>query len=260
MKQIISILLLSLACWSCEEKVDPYQGESGIYFDTQDIYTDTVRVAWGLKNSDVTQQDLKLKVCLFGDVADYDRSFRIQIVAPESDSLQGAEGTDWLPFATEYAIPAGKAETYITITVLRRNDLESRPRRFAVKLEENAELKFLYSREVLLDTAEWADGNQYRQIDFQRVIYMNENFTRPNWWSQYGNSYFGTYSTKKMILICDVMGIDREVWIARVDQGGPSQNYLKFAGKYMQRWLNENPTEDENEEDGWMKMGSASQN
>ena len=38
------------------------------------------------------------------------------------------------------------------------------------------------------------------------------------------------------MLICDVMNIDRKRW---VDLNALSEGYLKFCGRYMQRWLNE---------------------
>ena len=81
-------------------------------------------------------------------------------------------------------------------------------------------------------------------------------FPIPTWWSYYGVQYFGTWSMKKAILICDVMEIDRELWMKDIVTG-LSAGYLKFAGRYMQRWLNENP---QYEDDGsLMVMGPDSQ-
>ena len=81
------------------------------------------------------------------------------------------------------------------------------------------------------------DGNvTSRDIDLQRVILMDESLPMPGWWSYRGEPYFGTYSQTKAVLICDVMNIDRKRW---VDLNALSEGYLKFCGRYMQRWLNE---------------------
>ena len=61
---------------------------------------------------------------------------------------------------------------------------------------------------------------------------------------------------KKAILICDVLEIDRELWMKDI-VAGLTAGYVKFAGRYMQRWLNENP---QYEDDGTlMVMGPESQ-
>ena len=116
---------------------------------------------------------------------------------------------------------------------------------------ENPELRFIYTREatILIDSVNF----KTRPIDYQRVIVMNENFPMPAWWNIYGIKYFGVWSQKKTALICDVMNIDREDFVkTKLTEG-----YLKFVGKYMHRWLQDNPQEDENGKP--MEMGAASQ-
>lgn len=50
-----------------------------------------------------------------------------------------------------------------------------------------------------------------------------------------------------------IMNIDREDFVkTKLTEG-----YLKFVGKYMHRWLQDNPQEDENGKP--MEMGAASQ-
>ena len=86
---------------------------------------------------------------------------------------------------------------------------------------------------------------------------MDERFQMPNWWPICGPTYFGTYSSKKMVLICDVMNIARADFVAPFSiDNRITDGYLKFVGRYMHRWLQENPTF---EDDGTpMEMGSAS--
>ena len=258
MKKIVYILFYFFACVACEEKVGIYSGDCGIYFDTKEMYLDTIFIPWGLKNSDVKEQTLNLRVCLFGDVADYDRKFKVTVVADETDSLRAVEGIDFRPIETEYIIPAKGVEALIEVTLLRRDSLSVQPRRFSIELEESPELKFLFTREQTLNSTEAElRGIESRPLDFHRVIYMDERFKYPNWWPLFGESIFGTYSARKCILICDQMNINREVFVAPLSSA-LTQGYLKFVGKYMHRWLQEHPQEDENGEP--MTMGVASQN
>ena len=256
MKKLIYILLALAFCAGCEKDIATYQGGSGIYFDTRDMYLDTIFVTWGLKNSDVTEQDLQLKVCLYGNTADYDRTFQVEVVAEEG-VLGAKEGVDYLPVTTTCTLPANAAEAYVDLKLLRSDNLHMQPKRFTVKLKESDDLRFLYSRE----TIEYADENDsvgfIRPIDYQRVIYMDESFPMPGWWYVYGETIFGTWTATKASLICEVMDIDREEWI-KSDGNGLSQGYLKFVGKYMYRWLEEHPQIDEDGKP--MQMGTASQN
>lgn len=147
-------------------------------------------------------------------------------------------------------IPANQAEAFIDIDLLRTEDLVKHPKRFVVKLIENPELQFIYTREVAvqIDSVNF----KMRDIDYQRVIVMNENFPMPAWWYVYGTKYFGVWTQKKSSLICDVMGIDREDFVGtKLTEG-----YLKFVGKYMHRWLQDNPHTDEDGKP--MEMGEAS--
>ena len=251
MKQIIFIIFLFMTFCACEEDIDPYNGKSGIYFDNKNILLDTVFIPWGLKKSEIKEQTLQLKVRLFGDVAPHDRKFSIDIISDEGDTVRAQKRVDCQTFPTEYTIPASQAETSISIQLLRTDALQTHARRFTIRLQENQDFGFLYSRRSQVDSV------TVRLIDIQRVIYMDETFPEPGWWSRDGKKIFGDWSMKKSILICDVMDIDREVWVGDL-VGTLTLGYLKYAGKYMHRWLQENPTPDENGE--LMQMGPDSQN
>ncbi len=251
MKQIIFILFLFMTFSACnEEVIAPYEGECGMYFDVTQTSLDTMFVAWGLKNSEIKEQTVNFTVRLFGDVATYDRKFSIDVIADQNDSLRAMEGVDYMKFPSEYVIPAHEAETEIAIKVLRTDVLMKQARRFTIRLKETPELQFLYSRRQMIDSV------TFRLVDIQRVIYMDEAFPMPGWWYRYGTSIFGTWSATKSKLICDVMSIDREVWIGNLVEP-LTVGYIKFVGKYMHRWLQENPTKDEDGE--LMKMGPDSQ-
>lgn len=257
MKKIIPILLIALLS-GCEKDLEVYNGESGIYFDTRanskyGISNDTITVAWGKIDSDIKEHQLSLRVCLFGDVASHDRNFSVNIYTDYPDTLKAQAGIDFVQFPTEYTIPAFKNEAFIDIQLLRTETLLEHPVMFKVELKETPELMFSYSRFLQVDSV------TTRAIDIQRVIRMTEDFQTPRWWgvSRIGERVFGTWSVKKSILICDVMGISRTDWVESDLAGNPfTEGYLRFVGKYMHRWLQENPTE---EDDGTlMVMGSDS--
>lgn len=249
------IFLLLSACK--KEEIGIYEGESGIYFDTRydpktmPLMVDTITIAWGLKNADITDQLLRIKVNVFGNSTPHDRKFSINVYDEIADTLKAKEGVDFLPFPKEYTIPANEAETYIDIKLLRSETLREQPVAFKIELIETAELGFEYSRIAHVDSV------TTRRIDIQRVIYMNENFPVPNWWPIVGGKYFGKWSHKKSALICEMMNIDREVWVYNGLVEPTTEGYLRFVGRYVQRWLLENPTE---EDDGsLMVMGPDSQ-
>ncbi len=262
MKHVIYIAFaFFMALGACKnEEIDAYQGNNGIYFEIKGVVYDTVFVSWGLKSSEIKEMNLTLNVCLFGNVVPYDRKFLVDVISDVDDEYRAEEGVDYKSFSNECVMPANQAKAKIDITLLRRDDLMDQDRRFTVRLRESDELKFLYYREVPLDSAEWIGNQRTRALDIQRVIYMNERFRMPIWWDIYGGSnILGKYSAKKMILICDVMNLKREDFITQSAQDNKvTIGYLKFVGKYMHRWLQENPTEDEDGE--LMEMGPASRN
>jgi hypothetical protein len=116
--------------------------------------------------------------------------------------------------------------------LIRNESLKESNKTLTIALEESDELKFIYSRKIA-DTL-----NNVRFLDVQRVIKMNENFPIPRWWSIYGTKYFGTWSMKKSILICDMVGIKREKWVGDVLRDEEfNEGILRYAGVYIHRWL-----------------------
>lgn len=234
MKYILYIIAVGCILFGgCEKDLETYEGGSGIYFNNNEMLTDTIAVAWGMKPSSEKTQTLTLQVDVYGYVASYDRSFSIEIVSAEDDTLRAEEGVDYASFPLEYVIPANEASTEIDVPLLRRENLTEKPRRFTIKLLENDELRFIYSRQTMVDSV------TYRPLDYQRVIIMSEDFPRPGWWSRDGQSRFGDFSQKKAALICDVMGIDRETWLGSVGFGNFTQGYLSYVGQAMYRYLEE---------------------
>ena len=253
MNRVLFIFLIILFA-SCQKKdLIVYEEGSGIYFDNKEMGLDTVAVPWGLKNTDVTTQTVRFEVKLFGNITQHDRAFRIKVKDDIPDSVRALPDLDYKPFPLEYKIPAGAASTFIEIELLRSEELKEGNRILAIELVESDELKFLYSRRINVpDVGE-------RMLDVQRVLKMNENFPIPRWWSLMGTGYFGTWSMKKAILICDMMGIDREKWIGNVlNDEDFNESILRFAGVFIHRWLQEQDPPVLDEDGTPMEMGPRS--
>lgn len=233
MMRYISIALIGLLMSSCDKnELQKYEEGSGIYFDNQSIMMDTIGVSWGLKNTDVIEQKIKMEVHLFGKVVDYDRPFNITIKQTAGDTTQAKVNEHYRTFPTSYIIPAGKSKAVIEIDLLRSESLKYGSKTLTIGLEESDELRFLYSRKVTDST------NVTRLLDAQRVLKMNENFPIPRWWYIHGTRYFGNWSMKKSILICDLMDISRERWVGDVlSDEDFNEGILKYAGVYVHRWL-----------------------
>lgn len=235
MIRLIAIFIIVNILSSCsKDELITYEEGSGIYFDNSSILLDTITVPWGLKDTEIKEQKVKMEVHLFGKVVDYDRYFNVKVVEENTDTTQAFENIHYRPFPTKYLLKAGEAKVIMEITLLRDESLKKGNKTLTIALEESEELKFIYSRKTVDST------NTVRLLDIQRVIKMNENFPMPRWWSTYGTMYFGTWSMKKSILICDLLGINREKWVGDVLRDEEfNQGILKYAGVYTHRWLAE---------------------
>ena len=79
MKYMLFIIVVgSILLNGCEKDLDTYEGGCGIYFNNNEMLSDTVGVAWGMLPGTQKTQTLTLQVDLYGTVAPYDRSFSIE--------------------------------------------------------------------------------------------------------------------------------------------------------------------------------------
>lgn len=234
-KSLKLIFLFATLFISCKkEGLLNYNEGSGIYFDNQEILLDTLEVPWGLKNSDIKTQKFFLKVNLIGQVADYDREFEVEVLEDKDPKKQAKLGIDYKEFPLKNIIKAGEASAIIEIELLRNPKLLEENRHLTIALKEKGGLQFIYSRRTVD-----SEGNS-RDLDYQRVVKLTENFPTPRWWGLYGNNLFGTWSVTKSILICDIMDIDRELWVSNLyTEEHFTEGLLRYAGVYIHRWLQE---------------------
>ena len=251
MRKWIIFILFGCSLFACkEQEIDPYEGNSSIYFD--DNNAGFYEVSWGTWATEIKEMKVRLKVNLFGMVKDYPRKFNIRVVSNETDTLHSVAGVDYKEFPLEYEMPAMENHTYIDINLLRTDTLRKQARRFTVYLTTNEEFGFEYMNYDMLKDSTLV------MINNSCTIYMDEEFPRPGWWSRQGEPVFGEWSMKKGILICDVGEIDRAKFQADLDgkDGNLTAGFLKFLGRKVYLWLKEHTTLDEDDEP--MEMGEES--
>lgn len=102
---------------SCEKKeVMEYEGLDGIYFDVQYGAAHGDESVWARQNYtyvsfgtiEAEEADITMKVGIAGSVKDYDRPFRVEIVADRTTAIPEEEYAD---FSEEQVIKAG--ETHV---------------------------------------------------------------------------------------------------------------------------------------------------
>lgn len=251
----IVIVAVGIVC-SCQNEYITYtDDESGIYFNELKVSSSTqTTIAFGLIHSSITSDTVEMKVTLIGQLKDYDREFvfvpvemtKDQIIydndSVEIDRYKPALGlrpdgsSDYKILTKKPIIPAGANEG-IVLVELFRNDLAivEESRKITFELRENENFKFMYP----------INPSDVHTTSFSYVI--TEKIYTPWWWkggnipgtSIKGSDMYGDYSKEKSLMIADLFGINRAVWIdgELSEIGGVGQ--LRLTAIKFQKYLNE---------------------
>lgn len=257
--RIFQLLILAITLSSCEHDIATYSGEVGLYFEGKQM-SDTIGVSWAYYADSVEKISTTVRVLTLGGPVDYDRPFKMTPVLHRIPNEQAIEGIDYTPFSYDGVIRAGEAYMDLKIELLRNPELLTGVSKiFTFRLEENDEFKFIFNRYFDMKRVE-ENGDTIafkRYIDTYRTFIISEEIPIQYWWyytSGIGYKYLGPWSVKKSLLICEMLGIDRKIWLSGNLVLPFTEATIKFAGRYMHRWLQENPTLEENGE--WMEMGA----
>lgn len=256
--RIIQLLIIASVFVGCEQDIATYSGSSGIYFEGKQM-NDTIGFSWANYENSEKDMTITVRIMTIGKPTDYDRPVKLVPTEHSKAEEQAQEGVDYKPFSYDVVIPAGGSFTDLTIDLMRNPELLTGVSKiFTFRLEENEHFKFYYNRVIEVKRVE-ENGDTiktYRHIDTHRSLKISEKIRQQGWWdgeSSIGYSNLGPWSVKKSILICDLMKIDRQAWFSGDLIAPTTTAYIKFLGRYMHRWLQENPTY---EEDGTlMEMG-----
>lgn len=257
--RIIQLLIIAIAFVGCERDIATYSGGTGIYFDGRQM-SDTIGFSWAYYSKELRDTNLIVRIQTIGEPTDYDRTVKLLPVEHPKMEEQAKEGIDYKPFSYDIVIPAGESFFDLTIDIIRNPDLLTGVTKiFSFRLEENEHFKFHYNRiyEIQKEDENGETITTYRHIDTYRSFKISENIGQQGWWksqSSVGVKNLGVWSAKKSVLICDLMKIDRQAWLSGDLVAPTTTAYIKFLGRYMHRWLQDNPTY---EEDGTtlMEMG-----
>lgn len=217
MKKIIyfaAFLLSIIGLQSCEQhEIAFYDGQDAIFFDQQYgvAWFDTLRqshqiyslIPFGMMaNSDSL---LRIKVETTGYLRDYDRPFKIEIVA---DSTTAREGEEFDAFSLEGVIRAGQNSTYIPIHFHKTERLLDETLQLQIRLIPGEHFTLPFGENGIgVMPKRNTSGQVYTELSTNfdcsiHNIFMHTKLKQPKGWNtvQFGKYY----SSKKYSLILDI--------------------------------------------------------
>ncbi len=182
MKKIFLILAMAIICFaSCqEEKMMDYALDGKVYFNEWlDKYhrADSITYSFAVQNAKVTKDTLRVNTKLMGDIADYDRFFKGEVIIDSSTAIAGRHFK-----LLDGVMKAGEYEAYLPIEIYRTEDIKDKEVRLVVRLSAIGELSAGNDEELTMFKLVWAD-KLIRPTDWPRV--------------------WGTYSDNKYLFAID---------------------------------------------------------
>lgn len=229
---------------SCEKELMDYEGTDALYFDVQygaehgndnvwaHQYYSYVSFA-SLDNAPTAE--LRLKVCVAGNVRDFDRPFQIEVVKDSTTAIAGEEYGD---LSLDQVIKAGENHTYITLTAIRSERMLEDTVKLQLRLLPNEYFALPFS-EIGVIPGRWNDTNtDYSSYANPSVhnIFMNNVLEQPAGWNTATTtaSSFGQFTPKKYQLMLDVTGFTVEDFENRaVMQTGRGALIARMVSAYL---------------------------
>jgi hypothetical protein len=247
---ITAALVLTIALVSCEKDIITYQGKSNIYFNdagkiptTTSTNTDSTVLSFSLvSNTDSVQ---KLIVATNGAPADIDRPYKIQIDEAASTAIPGVH---YEILDEVFAIGKGNVRDTVNIRFIRTKDMQSTSFKLFFDLVANENFSTEMKEKVINATT----GKTMSFLKYR--FFVNDIVKKPARWL---DTYFGTFTRKKLFLICEVFEISPSYLDTSI-----SVSELVAYSKVMQRYLNQQKLQGKTvyEEDGTeMTMGTSAQ-
>ncbi len=228
-RNILSIIALSIAFVGCEKETMDYEGTDAIYFDVQ------YGADWGNENFWIHQYysvvsfgelstneyDGNLKINIAGDIKDYDRPFKVEIVADSTTAIVGEE----IEFSEDQVIKAGEKLTRLDYKIKKSDRMSIDTLQVQFRLVPNEHFSLPFS-EVGRIPGRWAGDPEleYNQnVDpTVHTLYMHNFVTQPEAW----HFQFGDFSIKKYDLILEVTGL------AKSDFNADNRSIMTSGGRW----------------------------
>ena len=233
---------------SCEKSLMGYEGADDIYFamikNTATSYLYTTETNFNLMNYQGDEVDFALNVMCTGNPKDYDRPYRITVVA---DSTTAVAGTDFV-MPEGGVIKAGQVSDSLHIKMIKNDKLlESSVRLY---------LQVLPNEHFSTNLAQF--GNEgYSENEFDPRVFeitFTAQMPKPYWWEYYSttdtkeNGNLGYFTAEKITLINELYGLTYADWLSSSEGGTGAMNstrvkviYKKFALYLIEQYKNRTP-------------------
>ncbi|UMB52501.1 DUF4843 domain-containing protein [Lutibacter sp. A64] len=252
MKKINIYLILicfGLCLSSCDtDDIKTYQTSDNIYFswskhhnlwiNNTSQYIDSIGFSFAFKNATVVDTLFQLPISVQGKALDNDRIVNLKVL-DQSTAIEGVH----FDISDPVIFRAGMSIDSIPITFYRTPEMKNNTYTLAIELLANDDFSVNMKNEVLDDLTEEIRNHTIFQIS------VNDILTAPEYWY---DGYLGTFSSKKMFLMSELLGIATNFY------DSPIQSYseVQYHGLFMQRYLNEKEASGETvyEDDGSKMM------
>lgn len=247
-------LLVMLAFFTaCEKSLMTFEGPESIYFSMQknadpeeDIYLFDASI--NLMNQVGSEVEYGLNVVVTGEPKDYDRPYRVGVVA---DSTTAVSGVDFI-LPEGGVIKAGQVSDSLYVKLLKNDDLQKKSVRLYVQVLPNEHFSTSFSQFGHL-------GREYNVFD-PRVydLTFTSMMSKPFWWESYStsnpveNGNLGYFTVKKITLLNELYSLTYADWLS-TDEGGTGAIgltrvkviYKKFARYLIEQYKNHTPVLEE---------------
>lgn len=217
-----------IACLTgCEKEMMDYEGTASIYFDVQRGAAHLDSVAWprhyytpiNFIRIQEEALEVKLKMSFCGDVKDYDRTFKVEVVKDSTDAVEGTH----FDLKREWTMPAGADAAFITITLYKNDDYLSHSRRIMLRVVPNEYFDANMTFERLAGRYDlYPEDKLYEEDPRVHNIILDYQVEKPKSWSgldyppgvdnpnPYEAGLYGAYTIKKYLLMLEVTGLSDE--------------------------------------------------
>lgn len=151
------------------------------YMNTIENVVSEKSFSFALQNSALMIDTFKIKVKLMGNLADFDRTFKAEVIPDSSTAIEGAHYK-----LLDGVMPAGQHISYLPVILYRTADTQNQSVNIKLKLTNKGDL---------------TPGN----IEYQTFsLTWGDILLKPDNWPEY---FFGVYSKNKYRFAIDILGL-----------------------------------------------------
>ncbi len=235
---ILSAIGIVASTASCStEEIETYSGvKAGIFI--QDVYTtdqygnplsyrDSTAFSFSSYTEDVTTFNTRFVVRAMGNVVDYDRPYRVEVIKEESTAI---EGEDFNIDQNESMIKAGEATDNFYIQMIRTPKLRQGKIWVKVRIVPNEHFETPISE--YKNSSAWNVDGPMKPATTYKVVF-SEEYTEPLYWSWYGADKLGKFTATKYLAFLSAMNWTVSDFNTRFNYGS-SEFWTKEFRKYLQ--------------------------